>query len=98
MNETFKMIPGLIGLVGIIACSPPPPTKDSLDTLTTDANSRVTVTRINEFYDSLAYRSRRGIYIIVDTKTGKEFLGVSGIGISELGSHQSGKTRASDER
>lgn len=37
--------------------------------------------------DSLAYHGKRGVYVIVDTITGREYLGVSGVGISELGAH-----------
>jgi hypothetical protein len=61
-------------------------------------NGRIQVTRIGVFEDSVAYDNRRGIYIIKDTATGKEYVGVSGIGISELGVHQSGKTTLKDER
>lgn len=65
-----------------------------------DANpqTRFLVERVGMFYDDLAYSDKRGIYLIRDLKTGQEFLGLSGIGISELGSHQSGKTQAMDER
>lgn len=59
---------------------------------------RITVERISIFADKLAYGNERGIYIIRDAATGKEYIGVSGIGISETGSHQSGKVRQSDER
>jgi hypothetical protein len=48
--------------------------------------------------DDLAYRERRGLYVIVDQKTGKEFIGISGIGITEVGVHQEGKASVSDER
>jgi hypothetical protein len=61
-------------------------------------NPRLTVTRVGVFEDDLAYSSRRGLYIIVDNKTGKEYIGVSGVGISETGSHSNGKTTSSDER
>lgn len=63
-----------------------------------NTNGRFKVERVGVFKDTLAYDNRRGLYVITDTKTGQEFLGVSGIGISELGSHQSGKSRLSDER
>lgn len=55
--------------------------------------SRVMVERIGVFKDDLAYGDRRGVYIIRDTQTGREYIGVSGVGISELGSHgvQNGK-------
>lgn len=59
---------------------------------------RVTVERIGVFEDDLAYRDRRGVYVIRDKATGREFIGVSGVGIAETGSHQSGKTRVRDER
>lgn len=49
-------------------------------------------------WDDLAYDNRRGIYVVTDTETGQQYIGVSGIGVTELGSHLSGKTRASDER
>lgn len=59
---------------------------------------RVTITRIGVFDDSIAYAGQRGIYIITDHKTGKEFIGISGIGISETGEHKDGKTTHQDER
>lgn len=48
---------------------------------------KIEVSRIAVLEDPLAYDNRRGIYIIRDTRSGKEFIGISGIGISELGSH-----------
>lgn len=62
------------------------------------AYSRFEVTRVSKFSDSLAYDGERGIYIIKDKETGVEYVGVSGIGISELGAHQAGKVRKADER
>ena len=62
------------------------------------SDSRVTVERIGVVADSLAYGGSRGVYVIRDKQTGQEFIGVSGIGISETGSHQSGKTQKRDER
>jgi hypothetical protein len=50
------------------------------------------------FKDTLAYGDQRGLYIIKDTKTNIEYIGVSGIGIAEVGSHQSGKVSVRDER
>ena len=62
------------------------------------AGDRVTVERIGVFKDDLAYNERRGVYVITDKATGREFIGVSGVGITETGSHQSGKTSVRDER
>lgn len=60
-------------------------------TLAVQDNARVTVTRIGVFRDDLAYESRRGVYVIQDKTTGQEFIGVSGIGITEIGRHSCGK-------
>ncbi len=48
--------------------------------------------------DSIAYGSRRGIYILTDTKTEQQFIGISGVGITQIGSHTSGKSTYSDEK
>ena len=80
--------------VFLIGCTPPanmPLAKNS-------NTGRVTVTQTGVFEDVLAYNNRRGIYIIKDNDTGKEYIGISGIGISEVASHSAGKSRISDER
>ncbi len=63
---------------------------------------RVTVERIGVFRDDLAYNERRGVYVIRDKASGREFIGVSGIGITEVGSHMQpagkGMIRKQDER
>lgn len=58
---------------------------------------RIKIKQIGIFRDSLAYSEMRGIYIISDNETGKEFIGISGIGISEVGSHTNGRATISDE-
>ncbi len=57
-----------------------------------EVTQRVTIERIGIFRDELAYQARRGIYVIKDHKTGREYIGVSGVGITETG--VSGKTTA----
>lgn len=59
---------------------------------------RVQVELIGQFRDDLAYYSKRGIYVITDRKTGAEYIGISGVGITEVSSHPAGKTIISDER
>lgn len=59
---------------------------------------RFKVEKVSVFYDKLAYDGKRGVYVITDTETGKQFVGVSGVGVSELGSHSNGKVTATDER
>ncbi|KMV67779.1 hypothetical protein WB66_11035 [bacteria symbiont BFo1 of Frankliniella occidentalis] len=69
--------------------------------LSADAD-RITVTKLSEFKDDLAYNDWRGVYLVKDKQTGKEWVGISGIGISEVGSHSQmvGKvmTQKADER
>lgn len=50
-------------------------------------DARFTVTRVQIIHDDLAYENKRGAYVIVDNKTGKEYIGISGIGLTEVGSH-----------
>lgn len=59
---------------------------------------RFIVSRVQIIADELSYNSKRGVYTIKDTVTGKEYVGLSGVGIAELGSHSSGKTTVTDER
>lgn len=56
-----------------------------------NVNDRVQVVKIQEFRDELAYEKVRAIYVITDKDTGKEYIGVSGIGITETGRHGCGK-------
>lgn len=67
-----------------------------------DSNStRFKVERVALFDDDLAYDGQRGVYLITDKETQKQYLGVSGIGISELGVHSTGQKnnpRKADER
>lgn len=60
--------------------------------------NRIHVQRIAIIRDDIAYSNSRGVYLITDRKTGKEYIGLSGVGISEAGSHLSGKTVVADER
>jgi hypothetical protein len=62
------------------------------------SDGRFKLARVQDFQDNAAYNNYRSVYLLIDTETGKEFVGISGVGISELGSHRSGKTSATDER
>lgn len=99
----MKALSVIIAAMALTACGPnanmPMYEQEARpDGMSINTNGRFKVERVGVFKDTLAYDSRRGLYVITDTKTGQEFLGVSGIGISELGSHQSGKSKLSDER
>ncbi|MCX8976534.1 hypothetical protein NLN92_00710 [Citrobacter portucalensis] len=52
----------------------------------TDAG-RFSVTQVAKFDDSDAYWGNRKIFLIRDKQTSREFVGVSGVGISEVGTH-----------
>lgn len=62
-----------------------------------NVNDRVQVVKIQEFMDDLAYEDVRGICVITDKDTGKEYIGVSGIGITETGRHSCGGKGCSRE-
>jgi secreted trypsin-like serine protease len=91
----------VVAALALVACdeiSPDQRQRYQPTALTIQSSTRFSVERIDVFRDKLAYDGQRGIYVITDTKTGKEFIGVSGIGISELGSHLAGKVTSTDER
>lgn len=89
----------MLSVLALTGCGPEPTMMmGNQNTVQLQDQNRVQVTRIGVFKDDLAYNDRRGVYVIVDTKTGTEYIGISGVGIQEVSSHQSGKTRVSDER
>ena len=63
-----------------------------------DNSSDFVLIKKQTFYDESAYGNVRNVYILKDRVNGKEYIGVSGIGISERGNHQQGKTSVPDER
>ena len=96
----------LVGGFGyMIYTSPPvdPNTRPEVVSMKTPPKSetrgRFQVERVGTFSDSLAYNNERGIYVVKDTQTGEEYVGVSGVGISVIGRHGCGKgCSAADER
>lgn len=64
-----------------------------------EGEARFEIIRVADYYDDFAYENRRGVYIVRDRETGREFVGVSGIGITEIGDHDDGNDgRVEDER
>lgn len=59
---------------------------------------RFSLQKVQTFQDPDAYGKVRNIYILIDNSTGKEFVGVSGIGITESGTHVESKNNYEDER
>lgn len=83
-----------LGIAALLsACSPEPDMQMQYrqrlkaDAVPVTDGTLVTVERIGVFKDDLAYQERRGVYVIRDNATGREFIGVSGIGITEVGTH-----------
>lgn len=103
MTDTAKLLL-LAACVALAGCGPDP-TMSQPETSSgamTAESERFRIERIEVFRDGLAYDGTRGVYVIKDKRTGREFIGVSGIGISEVGHHaqSNGKTTyyVEDER
>ena len=96
----FNKILALSGLIGILGCNPEPTIEMKVAPQKVEAqeHSDYSISRVGVFKDDLAYNQLRGIYEIIDNKTGKKYIGVSGIGICELGSHRVNKADVPDER
>lgn len=91
----------LISALFLYGCDQPPQPVKIQSSVGADGE-RFTVLQVAKFDDSDAYNSSRKIFLITDKQTGNEYVGVSGVGISEFGSHtySSGKQvlSARDER
>ena len=84
----------IVGALLLVGCAPEP---TAMMPVVND--STIQVERLGVIKDDLAYNDRRGIYRITDTKTGQTWIGVSGVGITEIGQHSCGKgCITSDER
>ena len=88
----------LLGSLALTGCSPNPTINMQKEETKLNTEAQYSVKRVAVFEDDLSYNNRRGIYKIIDQKTGKTYFGVSGIGIIEVGTHQAGKSTIIDER
>lgn len=79
----------LCAILGAAACGPAPdmPPVDSTVRGGSATSGRFKVERVGVFEDGLAYGDKRGVYLITDTKTGAEYVGISGVGISSTAAH-----------
>ncbi len=87
----MKRLLAIVAAALLTACGPDPDTAMAI-TVPAQATGRVVVNRIGVIPDELAYGHRRGIYTVTDNKTGAEYIGISGIGITEIGQHSCGKS------
>jgi uncharacterized lipoprotein YajG len=89
----MKPLIACAALMLLAGCSVPPTMEMSGDEKAASAtNADWSIERVAVFRDTLAYDNRRAIYILTNAHTGKQYVGVSGIGISEMGSHNCGKS------
>ena len=98
MEEELKAIATLAALVLVVGCNKQPDTPLSIKDASSIAECRVQITRIGVFKDDSAYNNKRSVYIITDSKTGKEYIGVSGVGISEVVERAPGKPETRYEK
>jgi hypothetical protein len=104
MKSLTKTFGALGALLIINGCDETNPTiimeteKKNQTNLVLESTQRYDVKRVDVFADDLAYNGKRGIYEIKDRETGKVYLGISGIGITQRGSHQSDDNTVEDER
>lgn len=101
MNSLSKIITAGTLALSIVGCDPEPTIrmKDEGETkveLQTDC--KYEIKRVAVFEDNLSYNGKRGVYEVIDKKTGQTYLGISGIGITERASHSAGKSTVQDER
>lgn len=83
----------------LAGCGPDPTMQMQTEGAGTLSNADWEVTRAAVFKDDLAYNDRRGVYVITDKRTGRQYIGVSGVGVAEVGRHGCGKNCvAEDER
>lgn len=75
-----------------------PEEKEVVITKVTPPKLRFNLEKVQTFGDTDAYGNIRNIYILTDSETGKEYIGISGIGIVEMGYHISSKNNVPDER
>ena len=76
----------LVAVALLSGCSPSNPPSHVLTDAKAEFSGRFEVKRAGVFDDMNAYNGTRVICVIHDRQTGREFVGISGIGISETGS------------
>lgn len=91
---------GMIGLaaLGFSGCEKKIPSTIPMQSEELNQETLYSVKRVGVFEDNLAYDGKRGIYEITNNQTNEKYMGVSGIGITEIRSHTRGKAVIIDER
>lgn len=69
----------VIGLLIVCGCVP-----EATHELNSKIDQRFSIDMVAVFNDPLAYHDKRAVYILKDKETNKEYIGISGVGISEV--------------
>lgn len=82
----------VLALLFLVSCDEPVQTDDPMEVktqavLNAEGGNRIKVEQLAYFKDDLAYHGWRKVYVVTDTKTGKKYFGVTGVGIAEVGEH-----------
>lgn len=90
--NTFARCVGMVGLIGAIfitGCDDRNLPDVRQQTISSSVNTgRFQMRVVDEVHDKNAYNNSRGIFIITDTKTHHEYLGVEGVGVTDLQSER----------
>ena len=70
----------IVSLLIVCGCDIP----ESTHKLNSKIDQRFSVDVVAVFDDPLAYKSTRAVYVLKDKETNKEYIGISGVGISEV--------------
>lgn len=102
MKKTYlALMAAMLALAGCGAAESPTPQQQPRVESVSDSqptSGRYELRAIQSFRDRGAYNGWRTVYELRDVETGVVYIGISGIGISELGSHHAGKSTVNDER
>lgn len=97
----------MIGIVFVIGCDMDENTRMSInapvvevvgDRVVPVVVERFRVMKVQMIRDPDAYKGLRSIYVIRDRVTNREYMGITGVGISDMGVHSIGKVNEVDER
>ena len=104
MKSYLMIVAAAWGAVGVLAAGgggcddKSDPTKIEVRQPTEAAGTRVKVEQLGWFADDTSYKGYRRIYLFTDTATGRQYLGVTGVGVDDVGAHKQGKSTVKDER
>lgn len=86
-----RAFPLVVLALCLAACDQePPPGYGQQVVLNQEQAQRFTVELAGQFPDDLAYKGVRRIYVIRDSHTERTLVGITGVGVTEVGTHTEG--------